>query len=284
MISEWEQRFGKRYETEADERPRFSEEETQKIFSELHRADPRVALMVELGPDQRAGQVIRATRRDLDLSPGAGGLGYGQINLLRHSRGKKTTTVIDLHAAARAAVDRAIGPGGYLNELETALQAGEMADYHLWPGGRMSQAGMRRRTYLQGGRRNPGPSHATGNALIDLFRKYQEEIGVDVIPGRMFYGLRRVMADLAGDVETDPRTLRDTTGWKSEEMRLHYQRKRNAKTTMRSAQAREKIRALLNAGDEPGRGDEGPDLLAGLSESELEALLRRLQQRPGAAA
>lgn len=103
-----------------DEQPRHNEDETRDLFANLDLADPRAALMIEVAPDQRAGQAIRATRRDLDIEPGAGGLGHGQLNLMRHGHGKKNATVIDLHEHARKRFYRSMAKGGHLYHLEQA--------------------------------------------------------------------------------------------------------------------------------------------------------------------
>jgi hypothetical protein len=166
--------------------------------------------------------------------------------------------------------------------LEAAFQKGELEDYHLWPAGRMSRQGMRLWVYLKG-RKRSGPQHASSTSLIEKFRTYQGQIGVEIIPGRQFYGLRRVMSDLAEDVEKDTRALRELVGWKDEATRRRYQRRRDPKITAKAAAARVRIRELLNHDDLPAAEDGGPDL-AGFSEAELQILLERLQKRLGGAA
>lgn len=121
LRKDWASKFRVNVATTSASRPRFTQRETNLIFANLHRADPRVALMIELAADQRSGQVIRATRLDLDLTPGTGGLGHGRLDLIPHERGHKHTTVVDLTAYAREALRKAMGPGGYLHNLEQAF-------------------------------------------------------------------------------------------------------------------------------------------------------------------
>lgn len=119
---DWETKFKTKIDPEEDDQPRYDEREMQLAFERLDEADLPVAVMAEVAPDQRAGQVVRATRRDLDMSAGAGGLGCGTLNLLRHARDRKNTAHLDLSRQARERLLQAMSPGGYLHELETAYQ------------------------------------------------------------------------------------------------------------------------------------------------------------------
>jgi hypothetical protein len=56
LRAEWESRFGERYDAGDDDGPRFTEDEARKIFGSLAKADPRLALLIEIGPDQRAAK------------------------------------------------------------------------------------------------------------------------------------------------------------------------------------------------------------------------------------
>lgn len=66
MRREWEQLTGSRI---AGSTPRHSEDEIRRIFASLDdpKADPRIALVLELGAEARLGQVIRIMRSDIDL-------------------------------------------------------------------------------------------------------------------------------------------------------------------------------------------------------------------------
>lgn len=146
---------------------------------------------------------------------------------MRHGRGKKNATLLDLHKHARGRIDQALGEGGHLYELEQAWQRGEIEDYHLWPGCRMSESGVHLKTYLRGSRKHPGdPGPMSHGGLSELFHRYERAIGIESVKGRAFYGLRRTMSDLAEDVETDTRALREITGWKNDETRRRYQKKK----------------------------------------------------------
>jgi hypothetical protein len=226
--------------------------------------------MLECAPDQRAGQAVRATRRDLNLEEGAGELGFGELDLTRHEMGKKWTTSLSLSASARREfVEVAFAPGGYLYQLEQAYQAhlrgeeGGIEDYHLWPAGRLSAAdGLRVKTYLRPHKQKKRslrtePTHLTSARLIKLLHQYTDSIGITRVKGRAWYGLRRVMSDLAEDVETDSRALRQITGWKDDSTRRRYQKKKDKVAMKKAAVARGKIRELVMGEESKPNGNGG---------------------------
>lgn len=113
--------------------------------------------------------------------------------------------------------------------------------------------------------------------LIPLFRKFQEQIGVVLIPKRQFYGLRRVMADYAAGVETDTRALRHITGWRDDKTRRDYLEEYDPEVAQKAAEARVRIREKITGEEAPVH--RLPVDLEGLSEDELHALQERLQER-----
>jgi hypothetical protein len=276
-LKEWKKALKVEWAARFDQRPtrfneRFRTEETRRIYERLDEADARVRLMMCIAPEQRAGQVIRATRRDLDLAHGAGELGLGLLRLSRHGRGKKEIFDIDLERIGRDEIDRALACGGYLSALEEAYRAGEIDDYHLWPAGKLTGGVKPVDAYLRLRR------HMTQTSLIPLFRRYQRLIGVAVVPRRQFYGLRRLSADVAEKFESDPRALRRVHAWKNEEMRLRYLEKESRSVARKVATTRAKMMGGMARpqADSTGPG-EHEDLwsyVAGLSDKELRELLR----------
>lgn len=249
LVRDWESKFkGERAVDPERDKPRFTAEETQKIFANLKDADQRMALMIEVAGEQRSGQVIRAKRSMLSLEP-VGGFGLGILDLTACGRGKKHTTVIDLHPEARALIDRILD-NGYLSNLEKAYKAGELDDYYLWPSGQLDcERLMPLDRYLKGPqRRNKraetilGPRHMDSSSLIEVFRRYQEAIGVEIKKGRQFYGLRRVLADQAEYVQTDERVLNELTGWKDTQTRRGYQMDKDPRILKAAAETRNDVR------------------------------------------
>lgn len=290
LRAEWGQRFKVNLDFE-EEQPRHTEKETRIIFQLIREADDRLALMIEVCGEQRVGQVIRATRRDLCLDPGTGGFGLGSLDVRRHGRGKKTGTIIDLHPEARTLIDRVLRKG-YLADLEAALQRGEIDDYHLWPLGKLREGRKSVASYLRGplitveGRKVRGePTHMHSTTLIAAFHEFERKIGIEPKTGRAFYGLRRVLTDLSEDHTTDTRVLREVTGWQSEETRKRYQRKRNPKVLKKAAETRHGVRRNLRreftTGERTGPADDpnSPIDLSHLSIEELEALMDAAQRR-----
>lgn len=289
LRAEWGQRFQVNAEYEEQEQPRHTEKEMQKIFSGLGEADERIALMVEVCGEQRVGQVIRATRKDLRLDAGIGGYGLGALDVRRHGRGMKMGTIIDLHPEARELIDRIL-QDGYLADLEAAYQRGEIDDYHLWPLGKLRGERKSVESYLRGplitreGRRVRGkPTHMHSTTLIAMFRRFERAVGIEPVKGRAFYGLRRTLADLGEDHTTDTRVLREVTGWKSDDTRRIYQKKRDPKVLKAAAETRHKVRESVRLRPEAEQGRAGRAKstvdVSQLSIEELKALIDAAQER-----
>lgn len=97
---------------------------------------------------------------------------------------------------------------------------------------------------------------------------------------RAFYGLRRVLADLGEDETTDTRVLREVTGWRSEDTRKRYQKRRDKTVLRRAAETRHGVRQTLRGGtEESEKSDPAPNSvsfpdLSQLSLAELQELIR----------
>lgn len=219
-------------------RPRHSPDEMRRLFASLHdpRIDPRFGLAFDLGGEQRVGQVLRCLRSDLDLtivaldaittSP-AGKLGVLHVT----GDGKKLASPIMLTASQRAAVDGALA--GYLSHYENAYRAGEISDYPLFPAGRTKEG----RSKLV-----PNPKPLSRDAARKMFMELEEVAGVVHVPGRCWYGVRRVATDLAEDVTTDERVLNSITGHKDSATRRLYQESERMEILRGAAETREKVR------------------------------------------
>jgi integrase len=236
---EWEEITGRRVEVK---RPRHSPEEVRRVFAALPEGDPRIHLLVELSAELRVGQAVRARRSDLDLGP-VGAFGSGRFVV--HGRGKKRGEIVDLFPELRALVDTMLN-SGYLADAEAAYQRGDIEDYFLFPAGRLRRG---RATVA----RCCG-QHMVKTTLRDLFHKVEERAGVEWVPGRAFYGLRRQATDLAPEFEQDARVLNRLSGHVDSKTRERvYQDRESEALVARAAEARRRMREAL-------REEKRPDL------------------------
>lgn len=235
LREEWRAITGCRVEVK---RPRHDVDEVAAIFAALPRADPRLRLLVELAAELRAGQAAKAKRSDLILEP-LGGFGLGRFVV--NGAGKKHGEVVDLHPELRALVDEVLS-AGYLAEAEAAYQRGEVADYFLFPTGKLQ------RGVVPLSRATKAPLSVW--TLRTLFLTLERIAGVEHKPGRAFYGLRRQATDLAPEFEQDARVLNRISGHADSATRERiYQDSQNERVRARAAEARRRMRAFLTEGE-----------------------------------
>lgn len=226
MDVEWVQIVGS---TPVVANPRHSAGEVAKMLSGLKDADPRLALLLELAAETRLGQARRCTRKDLDLAPGKGVLGHGELEI--RGLGKKRGTVIDLTEEQRKLIDRTLKKG-YLSAFEDWYQMGRIKDYPLFPKGRFRDgvATVRQLTPV------------TRDGLRGWFQNYESKLGIPHVTGRGWYGVRRQAADLAENTVSDARALNLLTGHSDERMRRAYQDRDNPEVRRLAVTARHSIR------------------------------------------
>jgi len=243
LREEWETAFARRL---SDPKAlRHSREETSRLFSRLGEADPRLALEIEVGAELRPGQVIRSMRSQLDLNP-VGAFACGKLQVA--GKNKKRGEVVHLDPEQRAFVDRCLGPGGHLEELEAAFQNGRIEDYCLFQKGRIHDG----RIPLERHITSPGPIELA--SMIALFKQHEARCGVEHVLGRSFYGLRRILTDIAPDYTSDPRELDRMTGHEGSDVRERvYQDRMREEFREGAAVARRDMRADLVAGRPPPR-------------------------------
>lgn len=149
---------------------------------------------MELAAELRAGQAVRGHRSDLNLGPVAG---FGLGRFVIHGAGKKLGEVVDLHPELRALVDHML-TNGYLSEAEAAYQRGELADYYLFPAGRLKNG-------EGAGRSGGSPAARAHGDPQDVLRGGAVGRG-GALAGRAFYGLRRQATDLAPEFAQDAKS------------------------------------------------------------------------------
>lgn len=183
-------------------RPRYSEEEMERLWRHLPSADPRLQLAVGLGAEFRVGQAKRSWRSDLNLSPEAG-IGHGTFAI--HGRLRKKGEVIHLIPEQRALVDGALDlETGHLRDFERAYLAGELEDYPLFPGGELQDGKLPFQQPFV---------HMHRRTLLTYFHKLEAAAGVEHMGGRAFYGIRRRSTDETRKHTKDERVLDASGGW-----------------------------------------------------------------------
>jgi integrase len=224
LVDDWARITGKTHEKF---QPRHSPEEMGAIFRALPKADPRIRLAIELAAEARLGQALRCMRSNLDLSE-IGGDKLGRFTI--PDSVKKMGVTIDLSPSMRATVDESLA--GYLSELEKTYQRSG-TDYPLFPANRLVKNVARGTSIAPIGK----------SGALALFHDLERAAGITPVPGRGWYGLRRIASDLAEDHETDGRALNAITGHTSDDMRRNvYQARRRAKVLARASTARQAAR------------------------------------------
>jgi hypothetical protein len=266
----WRERLHSEWATQTDTpikrpaNPRHTPEEFRQILAALTdpRVDPRIALAIELAAECRTGQVITSRRKSLASPPiapdaydAAASGTLGSIDIA--GRGKKHGELVMFTPDQRRAVDRAFA--GYLMHYEAAFQRGEIDDYWLFPGARMGDD--------ETGRWWPKRVRADAKPLSrdgarQAFQQLETIAGVDHMPGRGWYGLRRIATDLAEPLTTDDRVKDLLGGWTESETRKQiYQERRTDALRAQAADVRRQIRSGADVpSPEPKPAEESADV------------------------
>lgn len=223
MRKDWQEIVGR--PVPAPAKPRYTDAEIRALWAKLPDADPRLALALEIGAELRLGQVIRAMRSDVMAK------GDEPLHAVRiHGKGRKEGALVVLDDQSRAVL-RAAMEGGYLADMEAAFQREEIKDYPLFPGHKLGEKVPPNRTRV-----------VTRTGMHQMWRRLEEMAGVPHMPGRAWYGVRRLQADKAEDVEPDARVLNSMGGWKRTATRERYQEEGRQDIAEKAAETRRKIR------------------------------------------
>lgn len=178
-------------------RARYTPEEYRALLAVAGEADPRLGLLTALGIEYRLGQVVRLRRSDLDLTPG--------VERVRvRGRGKKGGALIRLTPGQVASAHAALTTG-YLRELEAAG-----GDYPLFPRGQLRD-GRKGAGVADERHRDAGPT--TKEAIAIWWGKAERLAGIEHLPGRGWYGARRVAVDLVKAAKVSREGLQAAGGW-----------------------------------------------------------------------
>jgi hypothetical protein len=260
--------------------------------------DPRIRLAIEIAAECRTGQVLRCTRSMLTLSeaePAADDvLPVGALGrIIIPGAGKKHGEVVIFAPKQRRTVDDALA--GYLANYEAAYRAGELADYALFPGSRMRMLDDTGRRWTRRLRGDVKPMSRDGARAA--FQALEAIAGAEHVPGRGWYGLRRIAADMAESATTDDRVKDRLGGWQDSETRKHiYQDRETDELRGQAGNVRRQIRlgvGLLSPATsapasstpaEPSSNALDLDaILAGLTPEQRVLLAARLDGTPGSA-
>ncbi len=187
-------------------RPRYSIGEFRKILKAAWKTDPRLGLLLELGAEQRLGQVARIHRSMISKYA-------DEVRI--PSRGQKKGAVLKLTKGQQDALIAQLMEG-YLVQLEAARERGDIKDYPIFPAGQMP--GGRSGSPIATIERHAGAGSMDRRTIVELFTKAETAAGVPHVPGRGAYGLRRVAVDEAKKLGISRDGMREHGGWTDNQM------------------------------------------------------------------
>lgn len=201
--------------------------------------DPRCRLAVEIGAPLRLGQVYLTRRSQVDMDamyfltddPDAMGESVGIVDV--RGRGNKQSPGLALNGVTRQAFKRAFA--GYLSAFEALYRAGEIEDYQLFPAGRLVM-GVAKPT----GKYSRMP--ATRDAALGWFHDLEVIAGIQVVKGRGWNGLRRVLMDTAPRYTGNESTLNTMAGTSTAMRNGVYQDRESLESKVDAANTLERIR------------------------------------------
>lgn len=141
-----------------------------------------------------------------------------------------------VNAQQRVAIQQALA--GYLRDYEALYQVGAIKDYPLFPAGRLKRG--RAKVVA-----NPKPLGRDG--ALKMFHELEAIANVTQVDGRGWYGVKRIAADVAEDVETDERLLNAVSGHHDSKTRHGYQQRERPEVLAGAARVRMDVRANTGA-------------------------------------
>lgn len=250
--SHWKGVKGTSDDPEPD-RPRHTAEEAIAILN-ASTFDPRFNLLMWSGMELRLGQVARTRRSDVVLppvdwnapiDPANDETDYGTMEI--KGAGKKRGTIIALARGQRAMLEYSLSADGYLGELEARYQRKELPDYRLFPAGYIcgrvgNNRGKANRLTLSP--KVDPQKHCTSSWVRKTFREAERRAGVEHVPGRGAYGIRRGGVDFAS-ADLSPAGLKNWGGWFDIKMPEQVYKENENKAGAREARA---VRARFRGG------------------------------------
>ena len=194
-------------------RPRYSEEEIDRLHLAAPKVDPRFVLLIEIGEYLRPEQVARTWRSQIrdDFS-----------SMIIEGRGKKRGTTMHLTEYEQAALRRAMDPAdplGYLADCEAAWRTHER-DYLLFPSD-LHQTNRAWDPTSAPLRARVGWARAVERQQVNRWVARAEQLAepsIAHVKGRNWYGLRRGGTDDARDEQLGGAELQAVFGWTDPKM------------------------------------------------------------------
>jgi hypothetical protein len=167
----------------------------------------------------------------LSDDPDAMGESVGIVDV--RGRGNKKSPGLALNGVTRHAFKRAFA--GYLSEFETLYHAGAIEDYPLFPAGRLAMG-----VAQPNGKYSRMP--ATLDAALGWFHDLEVIAGVQLLKGRGWNGLRRVLMDAAPKFTGNESTLNTMAGTSTAMRNGVYQDRESPESKVDAANTLERIR------------------------------------------
>lgn len=159
------------------------------------------------------------------------GESVGIVDVRGH--GNKESPGIALNGVTRHALERAFT--GYLSEFEVLYRAGVIKDYDTFPAGRLVM-----------GIAKPNGKHShmpiTRDAALGWFHDLEVIAGVQVVKGRGWNGLRRILMDAAPKYTGNEATLNTLSGTSTAMRNEVYQDRESLESKVDAANTYERIR------------------------------------------
>ncbi|MES2178505.1 MAG: hypothetical protein V4550_11655 [Gemmatimonadota bacterium] len=170
------------------------------VYDLSSKIDPRIRLAMLLAGELRAGQGLRVSRKSLDLSSSPVAP-FGTF-IVRGRRGKPGETVV-LSEGDRGIIDLMLTEG-HLSLYEDMYRRGKLANYPMFPGGKLRE-----------GKCNPRKSHSVMDrrTALEQFHVLETVAGISSKEGRGWYGVRRASVDLAEILSDDDKVKNTLGGW-----------------------------------------------------------------------
>jgi len=223
-------------------RPRYSEEEIDRLHVAAPLVDPRFVLLIEIGEYLRPEQVARTWRSQLEADFRA---------MIIEGRGKKRGVTMHLTEVEQAALRRAMDPAdpfGYLADCEAAWQTHER-DYLLFP----SDLHQTNRAWDPAGaplRARVGFARSVERQQVNRWMARAEQLAeppIAHLKGRNWYGLRRGGTDDARDEQLGGAELQAVFGWTDPKMADQVYEDRTRTSALEGAKTFRAARAARRA-------------------------------------
>ena len=200
-------------EAQQPNRPRYTAQEFAALQAGAPGTDPRLRLLIAIQAAQRAGQLLRCMRSDVQVEQSDSG--EPRVSISVPGCGKKSGGDLLLKGDGRSVFLYAI-ERGYLSDLEATFQR-DRVDYPLFLGRRLPIAP---HDVVPAGVYRPMDRTFAGK----LLRSLEKRCGVIHLPNRGFHGLRRQAVDHLVASGASPAEIQAAGNWASSQIPMDLYR------------------------------------------------------------